>query len=114
MLEFLLCPFKPKNGISIEWFIYFMIELLLISLFILSVYNVIKFDEYHQQDILLKDIMNITVECILIIIGLFMIKIIYTKKINDLQICFCRHIAPFLILTGITTIINTSKKIQHD
>jgi hypothetical protein len=101
-----------KNN-KIEWFIYFIIVLILFTFIAISVYNIVKLYEFHEDNILLKYGLNIAIECMLIFIGFFIFRIISAKgRLSNLQLCFCYHVAPFLIITGITAVISTSKRVE--
>ena len=99
---------------SIEWLVYFTIELILISFFIISIYNVIRFEVYHDEDLSLRNSLNLAIECMIIFIGFFIFYITKNKgKVTELQQCFCKHLSPFLILTGITAIVATSRRLKN-
>lgn len=103
---------------SVEWVFYFIIEIALIAFLIISIYNTNKLVKFHEEDNSLKEGLNIAIECTVILVGIYLGFIwwkVYIKKnkLSTLQACFCGHISPFLIITGITTMIATSKRISH-
>ncbi len=104
--------FFCTNEFSLEWFVYFIIILALISFFIISCYNIDKLVRFHNEDVALKNGVNIAIECVVIFIGIFLFVIWYRGKITKLQLCFCGHVSIFLILTGIAALSATSKRIQ--
>ena len=103
---------------SHEWLIYFIIELALLSFFVVSCYSADKLISQHQEDISLKYGLNIAIECVVVCVGIFLgllfyNKIYLSKDMSKLQACFCGHISPFLIITGITALIATSHRINN-
>ena len=95
-----------------EWLLYFTIEIALIAFFIVSIYNIVRLNEPHVDDPQLKYGLNIAIECVVIIIGIFLGGIWWKNKITNLQLCFCGHLSPFLIITGIAAIVATSKHLN--
>jgi len=100
------------KGLTSEWVIYLVVELAFIVFFIISCYNADKLNRLHEDDISLKYGLNVAIECTVVFIGLYLGFIWYTGRVSTLQVCFCGHIAPFLIVTGITALITTAKRIQ--
>lgn len=97
---------------TIEWVIYFIIEIAFVVFFVMSCYNADILYRFNNENIDLRHGLDIAIEFSIVIIGIFILYIWNVGKITDLQICFCSHIAPFLIITGITAIISTSKRIK--
>jgi hypothetical protein len=97
----------------LEWLLYFLIELALISFFIVSIYNVSQVYTHNSANEL-KEGLHIANACVLIFIGFFVGMIYYNGKISKLQICFCGHITPFLILTGIAVVVSVSKQMESN
>lgn len=98
---------------SYEWLLYFMIELLLIAFFCVSCYNADRLIRLKDDDTSIRDGLNIAIECVIIFIGVYLGVICYKKNVSDLQLCFFGHISPFLILTGITALSATAKRIAQ-
>ena len=99
------------NGFSKEWLLYFIIELALIAFFIVSCYNADQLIKFKNEDIQIRNGLNIAIECVIIFIGIYLGFIWYKGNISKLQICFFGHISPFLILTGLAALSATSKRI---
>jgi hypothetical protein len=99
---------------SIEWLLYFIIELSLIAFFIVSCYNADKLIRYKNEETEIRNGLNIAIECVIIFVGFYigMLWYIGLKHISKLQICFCGHIAPFLVLTGLAALSATIKRIE--
>jgi hypothetical protein len=92
---------------------HFIAYLVLPTFFIISIYNIAKLDVDHQENLLLRDSVNIAIECMFIFIGSFLGMIYLSKKITTEQINFCGHISLFLIMTGIFAIVPTAKRIEN-
>lgn len=97
---------------TIEWLIYCIIELALVAFFIVSCYNADRLIKYKDEDINIRNGLNISIECVIIFIGLFLGYLSYNKNVSKLQLCFFSHISPFLVLTGITALSSTIKRIN--
>jgi len=97
---------------NIKCTVYASIIFLLIILFCISCYNTDRLIRFHEDDTDIKFGVNIAIECILILAGIFLLMIFFRNKFDKFDICFCGHIAIFLILTGITTMISTAKRIE--
>ena len=109
--------YKPPNGqphnlFYIEWSIYFIIELALITFFIVSCYNADRLIRFHDEDVDIRNGLNIAMEIVIIFIGIYLLVIWKTGNISELQVCFCCHIGIFLLMTGIATMAATSKRIE--
>ncbi len=97
----------------IEQGLYIFIEILLIVLFIASIYDVIMLHVYEHNDKILRAILNICISSVLIFFGLFVsVKMWKNTKITEIQKSFIKHCCPFLIVTGITMIIISSKYLE--
>lgn len=105
---------------SFEWLLYFIIEVSLIVFFVVSCYNLDQFVRLHKKDTNIRNGLNIAVECTLVLVGLYLFFVSNKKiesdgfvKLSQLQVCFFSHIAPFLVVTGITSMVTTSKIIEN-
>jgi hypothetical protein len=107
-----LSEFLCTKEFSFEWIVYFIIILMLIAFFIVSCYNANRLIEFHEVDIDVKNGVNIAIECVIIFTGFFLGMIWKNNGISKLQLCFCFHVSLFLILTGISALIATSKRIE--
>jgi len=104
---------------SLEWLLYSIIILALMSFFIVSCYNadqLIKFDKPNQP---IRNGVNIAIECVIIFIGFYLFsmwyrKTIYKLPVSDLQICFNLHLSIFLIMTGAAAMATTVKHIEKE
>ena len=97
---------------SFEWLLYFIIELLLIVFFCISCYNADRLIKLGDEDTNIRNGLNVAIECVVIFIGIYLGFIWYRKDVSKLQLCFFGHISPFLILTGITALSATAKRIE--
>lgn len=110
--------YKPPNGkptkmFYFEWVIYFIIILALISFFVVSCYNADRLIRFHDEDFNIRNGLNIAMEIVILCIGAYLLVIWKTGKISELQICFSGHIGIFLLMTGITTMAATIKRIKQ-
>jgi len=97
-----------------EWIFFTTIEIILLVFFIISIINLANLKERGLDDKLLRTSVNIGIECIIIIIGFFMFTIYRNKGImSQVQIRFCLHLFPFLVLTGITALISSSHVLEN-
>lgn len=97
---------------NVELFIYKIVALTLVVFFIISVYNLVQLKVENNPETYLRLSLDIAIECMVIFIGFFVAIIFFNKKVNKNQIWFCKHVFLFLIFTGITALIATSKKIE--
>ncbi len=97
---------------SPEYILYSSIEIMFFIFFIISCYTTDRLNRFHQEDPDLRYGLNVAIECTVIFIGLYLGFIWKNGKVSKLQLQFCAHICPFLIITGITTLIATSKRIE--
>jgi len=91
---------------------YFIAYILLPAFFILSIYNLVQLERNNREDELLRSSINIAIECTIIFIGFLLFSIWHKGEITETQLWFCGHISIFLVLTGITSIIPTAKRIE--
>ena len=98
---------------SAEWVLYLVIILLLISFFIVSCYNANKLITLHDEDIDIRNGVNIAIECVIIFVGFYLFVLWYKQSVTHLQLCFCGHISIFLILTGAAAMATTAKHIEQ-
>lgn len=109
--------YKPPNGQTnplfyFEWSIYFVVELALFAFFCVSCYNADRLIRFHDEDVNVRNGLNVAMEIVVIFIGIYLLVIWKTGKISALQTCFCCHIGIFLLMTGIATMAATSKRIE--
>jgi len=95
----------------LEWAMYKIVILCMIAFFIISIYNIVMFRVYNNDDDHLKIIVNIAIESVMIFVGIFFLKVWYQGKMNTMQLRFCGHCCLFLICTGITAIIDSSHRL---
>ena len=86
----------------------------MIAFFCVSCYNADRLIKYHDEDINIRNWLNLATECIIVFVGFYIGYICYKKDITKLQICFFGHISPFLILSGLAAISSTTKRIINN
>lgn len=110
---------KRFTGFFENWVILYTVALILVIFFCISIYNLVQLREHGKQDLDLRTSVDIGIEFVLIFIGFFVLSIWIKahykdeKLLTKTQVKFFMHISPFLILTGITAMVPTVKRLEH-
>jgi hypothetical protein len=101
---------KKKNFM---FFLYIIIQAALIIFFVISIINIILLHTHGKDDERLRSIQSIGVGTICIFIGVFSFYKLYRKSpLTQDEIDFLKACAPFLVVTGISSIIVSSKRLK--